>query len=240
MTEPAIVAESLSKRFGNRTAFQDVSFEVGAGEVFGFLGPNGAGKTTTVRVLATLLRPTSGRAVVAGIQVPSDRDAELRARISVMTENPGLYTQLTVYDNLEYFAGLYGVDRSDARRKIMEALEEVGMEGRARDRAGELSKGLRQRVGLARALLNEPHVLFLDEPTSGLDPVAAREVRELIDSLRCVVRNTSATGSRSSTRLCARSAGRRTFAGNSSTRRSKCSSARRSKIPPGSSARSPA
>jgi ABC-2 type transport system ATP-binding protein len=161
-----------------------VSFEVGTGEVFGFLGPNGAGKTTTVRVLATLLRPTSGRAVVAGIQVPSDRDAELRARISVMTENPGLYTRLTVYDNLEYFAGLYGVDRGDARRRIMEALEEVGMAGRAHDRAGELSKGLRQRVGLARTLLNEPHVLFLDEPTSGLDPVAAREVRDLIDGLR--------------------------------------------------------
>ncbi len=180
----AIVARSLTKRFGPRPAFEDVSFEVGAGEVFGFLGPNGAGKTTTVRVLSTLIAPTAGTAEVAGVPVSKRTGAELRRRISVMTENPGLYLRLSVHENLEYFAGLYGLGPVGARRRIAEALEAVDMADRARDLGGSLSKGLRQRVGLARALLNEPRVLFLDEPTSGLDPVSTMEVRELIAGLR--------------------------------------------------------
>ena len=184
MAGSAIVARDLTKRFGPRTAFEGVSFEVGAGEVFGFLGPNGAGKTTTVRVLSTLLAPTAGAAEVAGIPVSDANGSELRRRIAVMSENPGLYLRLTVYDNLEFFAGLAGIRPGAARPRIMQALESVEMSNRAGDFAGGLSKGLRQRVSLARTLLSDPQVLFLDEPTSGLDPVATREVRGLIDNLR--------------------------------------------------------
>ena len=180
--ESALVAEHLSKRFGDRVAFDDVCFEVGYGEVFGFLGPNGAGKTTTVRTLGTLLAPTSGTAMIAGIPLNAANGPAIRARISVMPESPGLYLRLTVAENLGCFAGLY--DLADARDRIARALQAVNLTGRAGDLCGSLSKGLRQRVALARALLNDPAVLFLDEPTSGLDPVAAREVHELIGGLR--------------------------------------------------------
>jgi len=179
---PALKVERLTKRFGDRTAFQDVSFTVAQGEVFGFLGPNGAGKTTTVRTLGTLLRPTSGSASVAGIPLTSDNGPEIRQRISIMPENPGLYQRLTVIENLQLFAGLYGQRNPGPR--INAALEAVNLTARGRDLCGSLSKGLRQRVGLARALLNDPIVMFLDEPTSGLDPVAAREVHDLIIGLR--------------------------------------------------------
>ncbi len=184
MTDPVIRASHLTKRFGERTAFEDLTFEVGAGEVFGFLGPNGAGKTTTVRTLGTVVRPTSGMAEVAGVPLDDGSGSGLRNRIAVMTETPGLYTRLTVYDNLDYFAGLYGIPRREARTRIMSALDAVGLASRSGDFAGGLSKGLRQRVSLARTLLPEPRVLFLDEPTSGLDPVATREVRGLIEGLR--------------------------------------------------------
>ena len=181
---PAIVARGLTKRFGARVAFEDLTFEVGAGEVFGFLGPNGAGKTTTVRVLGTLIAPTAGWAEVAGVPVSAKTGSELRRRIAIMPETPGLYLRLTVYDNLEYFAGLYGIPPRAARARIMAALDAVEIAPRAKDAAGALSKGLRQRASLARTLLSDPQVLFLDEPTSGLDPVATREVRGLIESLR--------------------------------------------------------
>ena len=180
--EAAISVEHLTKRFGDRVAFADVSFTVRAGEVFGFLGPNGAGKTTTVRTLGTLITPTSGSAVVAGLPLCAENAQEIRRRISIMPEVPGLYLRLSVAENLEYFAGLYGL--RDSAPRVHAALEAVNLADRARDLAGTLSKGLRQRVGLARALLNDPSVMFLDEPTSGLDPVAAREVHELIDGLR--------------------------------------------------------
>jgi ABC-2 type transport system ATP-binding protein len=180
--ESALVVEHLTKRFGGRVAFDDVSFEVGYGEVFGFLGPNGAGKTTTVRSLGTLIAPTSGWAIVAGIPLSPKNGPAIRSRISIMPESPGLYLRLTVMENLECFAGLYELD--DVRGRIGRALRAVNLEDRARDLCGSLSKGLRQRVALARALLNDPAVLFLDEPTSGLDPVATREVHDLIASLR--------------------------------------------------------
>src|SRR5215475_4484907 len=177
-----LVVEHLTKRFGERLAVDDVSFSVAAGEVFGFLGPNGAGKTTTVRMLGTLIAPTSGSAIVAGIPLAPANGVEIRRRIAVMPENPGLYLRLTVAENLELFAGLYGVN--SARARIGRALEAVNLEARAGEPCGNLSKGLRQRVGLARALLNDPSLVFLDEPTSGLDPVASREVQQLIDGLR--------------------------------------------------------
>jgi ABC-2 type transport system ATP-binding protein len=178
----ALIVDHLTKRFGERTAFEDVSFTVAPGEVFGFLGPNGAGKTTTVRTLGTLITPTSGSAVVAGIPLTADNGTEIRRRISIMPENPGLYLRLTVVENLELFAGLYGLRTPAAR--IDQALDAVNLGARGRDSCGSLSKGLRQRVGLARALLNDPAIMFLDEPTSGLDPVAAREVHDLINGLR--------------------------------------------------------
>ena len=181
-SELALITEQLTKRFGDRTAVDGLSLSVAKGEVFGFLGPNGAGKTTTVRMLGTLIAPSSGSAVVAGLALSPANGVEIRQRISVMPESPGLYLRLSVYENLECFAGLYGL--ADPGPRIQRALEAVNMAGRAKDPCGTLSKGLRQRVGLARALLNDPEVVFLDEPTSGLDPVAAREVHELIYGLR--------------------------------------------------------
>ena len=178
----ALSVHNLSKRFGDRVAFQDVSFEIGYGEVFGFLGPNGAGKTTTVRTLGTLIAPTSGSATVAGIPLAPENGVEIRRRISIMPESPGLYLRLSVAENLACFADLY--ELPDARERIDRALRAVNLAGRAHDACGTLSKGLRQRVALARALLSDPEVLFLDEPTSGLDPVAARDVHDLIDGLR--------------------------------------------------------
>ncbi len=180
--ESAVVVEHLTKRFGDRVAFNDVSFEVGYGEVFGFLGPNGAGKTTTVRTLGTLIAPSAGSATVAGIRLLEENGSAIRSRISLMPESPGLYLRLTVTENLQCFAGLYELD--DVPGRIGRALRAVNLENRAGDLCGSLSKGLRQRVALARALLNDPTVLFLDEPTSGLDPVATREVHDLIASLR--------------------------------------------------------
>lgn len=179
---PALKVEHLTKRFGDRIAVDDVSFEVGYGEVFGFLGPNGAGKSTTVRTLGTLLTPTSGTATVAGLPLGPKTDGLIRQRISIMPESPGLYARLTVAENLECFAGLYRLP--DPRDRIEHALQAVNLASRAGDLCGSLSKGLRQRVALARALLNDPAVLFLDEPTSGLDPVAAREVYGLITAMR--------------------------------------------------------
>jgi ABC-2 type transport system ATP-binding protein len=178
----ALVVQHLGKRFGERVAFDDVSFEVGYGEVFGFLGPNGAGKTTIVRTLGTLIAPSSGSATVAGIPLSARDGSAIRSRISMMPESPGLYLRLTVTENLQCFAGLYELD--DVRGRIGRALRAVNLEERAGDLCGSLSKGLRQRVALARALLNDPAVLFLDEPTSGLDPVATREVHELVAALR--------------------------------------------------------
>ena len=178
----AIEVSHLTKSFGPRTAVSDVSFRVAQGEVFGFLGPNGAGKTTTVRILGTLIAPTSGSAVVAGFPLGQATATEIRQRISIMPEAPGLYRRLTVAENLDFFARLYGLPRREQR--ISEALAAVGLADRARDLTGGLSKGLRQRAALARSLLNDPTVMFLDEPTSGLDPVAAREVLDLITALR--------------------------------------------------------
>jgi ABC-2 type transport system ATP-binding protein len=179
---PALSVSGLGRRFGERVAFEDISFEIGAGEVFGFLGPNGAGKTTTVRTLATLLQPTSGTATVAGLELTPANGVEIRRRIAVMPESPGLYLRLSVVENLECFADLY--ELPDPRSRVAEALAAVNLADRGRDTCGVLSKGLRQRVALARALLSRPQILFLDEPTAGLDPVAARDVHDLILGLR--------------------------------------------------------
>jgi len=178
----AVSVKSLGRTFGDKVAFADVSFEIGYREVFGFLGPNGAGKTTIVRALGTLIAPTSGSAVVAGLPLTPANGAKIRRRIAIVPESPGLYQRLSVRENLECFADLYGT--ADRRERITRALTAVNLEDRADDVSGALSKGLRQWVALARALLADPVVLFLDEPTSGLDPVAAQEVLSLIEGLR--------------------------------------------------------
>jgi ABC-2 type transport system ATP-binding protein len=177
----ALSVSGLGKRFGDRVAFDGLSFEIAYGEVFGFLGPNGAGKTTTVRTLGTLIAPTSGTGTVAGIPLTPENGVEIRRRIAIMPETPGLYQRLSVAENLECFADLYEVRDPDAR--IERALRAVNLTERARDPCGTLSKGLRQRVAVARALLSDPQVLFLDEPTAGLDPVASRDVHEMIAEL---------------------------------------------------------
>jgi ABC-2 type transport system ATP-binding protein len=178
----ALTVEGLGKTFGGKVAFADVSFEIGHGEVFGFLGPNGAGKTTTVRTLGTLIAPTSGSAVVAGLPLNPANAGEIRRRIAIVPESPGLYQRLSVRENLECFTDLYGT--ADPRGRIQRALAAVNLSDRTHDLCGALSKGLRQRVALARALLADPVVLFLDEPTSGLDPVATQELLSLVDGLR--------------------------------------------------------
>jgi len=179
-----LLAERLTKRFGDHSAFEELTFQVGWGEVFGLLGPNGAGKTTSVRVLCTLLPPTSGRAEIAGVPLESGNELEIRRRVSVMTEHPGLYLRLSIRDNLEFFAGLFGLSPRHSAAKIEECAGAVGIADRLPDVAGSLSRGLLQRAALARALLPEPDLLFLDEPTAGLDPVAAADVREIISGLR--------------------------------------------------------
>lgn len=182
MDVPAIAAAGLTKHFGEATAVEDLSFTVRAGEVFGFLGPNGAGKTTTVRMLIGLLKPGSGTVRLHGEPVGAD-DA-VRRRIGVMAETPGLYESLTVEENLSYFADLHGVEAAVRPVRFDDCLERAGLGERRHDRVGTLSKGLRQRAALARALVGSPDILFLDEPTAGLDPESSVAVRKLLANLR--------------------------------------------------------
>jgi len=172
-----IKTQGLTRKFGNITAVENLSLEVREGEIVALLGPNGAGKTTTVRMLAALLAPTSGQAEVAHFDVVREPQA-VRQHVGVLTETPGLYRRLSVWRNLEFFAHLYGV--RDAAPRIERYLRLLGLWERKGDPVGTLSKGMRQKLALARALLHEPAVLLLDEPTSGLDPESARSVREFI------------------------------------------------------------
>jgi ABC-2 type transport system ATP-binding protein len=165
-------------------AVEDISFEVKAGELFGLLGPNGAGKTTTVKILATLLIPTAGSASVAGFDVVRHAN-EVRKRIGfIFGGERGLYWRLSGDDNLRYFASLYGVDPSESKKRIPYLMEMVGLNGRGNERVGGYSRGMKQRLHVARTLLHDPQILFLDEPTIGLDPVGAREFRSVILNLQ--------------------------------------------------------
>ncbi len=176
-----IHAEGLVKRFGDNLAVDDVSLEVRQGEVFGFLGPNGAGKTTTVRMLTTLVAPTGGTAWVNGHQL-GVADAQVRASVGLLTEAPGLYPRLTAVENLGIYGQLHGVEDVPAQvRKYLTLLE---LWDRRDEPVGGFSKGMQQKLAIARALLHEPPALFLDEPTAALDPEAARVVRDFIETLR--------------------------------------------------------
>ncbi len=174
---------TLRRRRLEVEAVRGVSLHVAKGELFGLLGPNGAGKTTTIRVLCTLLLPTSGRVTVQGLDVvQSARD--VRRQIGyVFGGDRGLYDRLSALDNLRYFAELYGLEPRRHRARIGEVLEQVGLAGRERERVEGFSRGMRQRLHLARGLLHDPPVLFFDEPTIGVDPVGAREVRQLVADL---------------------------------------------------------
>jgi len=179
---PAIHVEHLTRRFGDFVAVDDVSMDVQAGEVFGFLGSNGAGKSTTIRMLCGLLRPTSGRAVVGGVDVGRDPEG-VKRRIGYMSQRFSLYEPLTVDQNITFYAGLYGVEgtRLKARRDFV--LTMAGLHGREHQQARTLSGGWRQRLALGCALLHEPPILFLDEPTGGVDPVSRRDFWRLIRTL---------------------------------------------------------
>jgi ABC-2 type transport system ATP-binding protein len=177
-----LTASRLSRQFGDRVALDDVSFTLERGEIFALLGPNGAGKTTTLRILAGLIAPSSGTVAIDGQPMGPESAPQLRSRIGFLTEAPGLWDRLTVRDNLLVYARMYGLP--SPRRAVDEALERFEIGDRGDDRAAQLSKGLKQRVALARSLLHDPRIAMLDEPTSGLDPASAREVRDLILDLR--------------------------------------------------------
>ena len=177
-----ISARGLSRRFGQLIAVDDVTLEVAQGEIVALLGPNGAGKTTTMRMLAGLIAPTTGSVTIDGIHLTRATGSALRSRIGFLTEAPGLWDRLTVRENLRVYAGLYALTHPDA---VVDAtLETFRLVPYAATRAAELSKGLRQKTALARALQHEPSILLLDEPTSGLDPEVARAVRGMLDDRR--------------------------------------------------------
>jgi ABC-2 type transport system ATP-binding protein len=176
-----IHAENLTKRFKETLAVDDLSLDVAEGEVFGFLGPNGAGKTTTVRMLASLIAPTQGTAKVAGF-ILGRQDTDIRRTIGVLTETPGMYDNLSAEYNLRIFAELCEV--KDVAGQIEKYLKMLGLWERRFDAAGTFSKGMKQKLAIARALLHEPRILFLDEPTAGLDPESAHLVREFIIELK--------------------------------------------------------
>ncbi len=191
--DAAIQVENLSKIYGRVRAVDGASFSCRRGEVFGLLGPNGAGKSTTLRVLATVIRPTGGRALVAGYDV-TRAPGEVRRRIGVLPEQTGVYQRLTARECVRYFGRLHGVPAARLEATIEELLGTLGLTEDADRPTGQFSRGMRQKVAIAQALVHAPEVVFLDEPTAGLDVLSARAVREVIARLRaegrCVVLST--------------------------------------------------
>jgi ABC-2 type transport system ATP-binding protein len=176
-----IKAEGLTKEFGNKLAVDSLNLEIQEGEVFGFLGPNGAGKTTTVRLLTSLIGPTRGSAIVNGFRIGVD-DRKIRSTVGVLTETPGMYDNLSADQNLRIFAELYDV--KDISGQVEKYIKMLGLWDRRFDAAGTYSKGMKQKLAIARALIHEPRILFLDEPTAGLDPEASHMLRDFIADLR--------------------------------------------------------
>ncbi|OAN44254.1 multidrug ABC transporter ATP-binding protein [Chloroflexus islandicus] len=179
----AIECHRLTRHFDRLVAVADLDLAIPAGTIFGFLGPNGAGKTTTVRMLCALIAPSSGTARVAGFDVQTQA-AAVRAVTGILTETPGLYDTLSALENLTFFARLYGLSATQAAERAAHYLRLFELWERRNDPVGGFSKGMRQKLAIARALLHDPAVVFLDEPTAGLDPAAARAVRDVIKTLR--------------------------------------------------------
>ena len=193
-SEGAVSVKGLTREYVTRNFFGGVSrttwalsgvdFEVAPGELFGLIGPNGAGKTTTIKILTTLLTPTGGEAKVLGLDVRKDL-YEIRRRIGIVFGGErGLYNRVSAIDNLRYFSDLYGVDPSVARKRIPELLEVVGLADRASERVEKYSRGMKQRLHIAKALVHDPELIFLDEPTIGLDPAGARDIRNMVRELK--------------------------------------------------------
>jgi ABC-2 type transport system ATP-binding protein len=181
---PALIeTRNLTKQFGDLVAVNDVSIQVGAGEIMALLGPNGAGKTTTIRMLASILQPTRGWVRIGGIDTMQEA-AKVRSRIGLLTEHHGLYTRMKPQEYLAYFAQIYGLDPEQSAQRALELLDRIGLSEALNQRLGQYSKGMRQKLAMTRALLHDPDVLLLDEPTSAMDPESARMVRESILSLR--------------------------------------------------------
>ena len=178
-----IVANNLTKTFDEFTAVKDVNLEVAEGEVLALLGPNGAGKTTTVRMLTSVLRPTSGSANIGGFDVVT-QSAEVRATVGVLTEHHGLYNRMRAMEYLEFFGEIYGLNLQERKERAKKMLSDFDLLDAVDRRVGEFSKGMRQKLALGRALLHDPKVLLLDEPTSAMDPASARLVRDAISALR--------------------------------------------------------
>ena len=179
----ALRTEKLTKRFDRLVAVDGIDLEVREGEVFGFLGPNGAGKTTTLRLVCALIAPTSGTAEVAGYRLGVD-DAKIRAAVGILTEQPGLYERQSAWENLVFYATLYGLPTAVAAKQAERYLRLMGLWERRQEPTATFSRGMKQKMAIARAALHEPRILFLDEPTTGLDPDAAKTVRDFIVALR--------------------------------------------------------
>jgi ABC-2 type transport system ATP-binding protein len=178
-----IEVEGLTKTFGSQVAVDHLSFEIGEGEVFGLLGPNGAGKTTTIRMLAGLFSSSEGWAKVGGYRIDKE-SLQVRQTVGILTENPSLYERLTAYENMDFFAEAYGLsDPKEKQNRIREMLDFFELWERRNDKVATFSKGMKQKLALARALVHKPPILFLDEPTSALDPESSKEVRDLIAKL---------------------------------------------------------
>lgn len=182
MSEDSVVVEHLYKRFGEFIAVNDVNLRVRKGEIFGFLGPNGAGKSTTIRILCGLLAPSDGKAIVAGFNVAQEPES-VRANIGYMSQKFSLYDDLTVEENIDFFSGIYGVEKSKRAARERYALEMAGLVGQEKVMTRTLSGGWKQRLALGCAILHEPPIVFLDEPTSGVDPIARRAFWDLIYQL---------------------------------------------------------
>jgi ABC-2 type transport system ATP-binding protein len=180
-----IVCEGLTKMFGSITAIQDFTVEIPDGRIFGLLGPNGAGKTTTMRMLSCLIRPTAGSAHIDAYEIGEKEDAQkIRGMIGLLPEVPGLYETLGTYKNLDYYAQLYGIPKAHREELIKTTLINLGLWDRRNEPVGGFSKGMKQKIAIARALIHDPKYIFLDEPTASLDPAAAKMVREYILELK--------------------------------------------------------
>ncbi len=177
----AIIVEGLTKRFGSLTAVDDISFSIPKGKIFGFLGPNGSGKSTTLRILCGVLHPTTGKVLINGLNVVEQTE-QVRQNIGYMSQRFSLYEDLTVDENLEFYAGVYGLSREQCARRKKELIDMAGLHGREKTLAGHLSGGWKQRLALGCSIIHKPGLLILDEPTAGVDPVSRRVFWQIIHS----------------------------------------------------------